>query len=79
MKDPIRPSVEAIEDLQKCIDYWGKRAEQAEAEIERLRAALEPFQRNVESVSLSGALGHIGREQLWQARLVYAKTREACR
>jgi hypothetical protein len=45
------------------------------AEIERLRAdnaglreALEPFQRNVESISLSGALGHIEREHLWRAR-----------
>jgi hypothetical protein len=38
------------------------------AEIERLRAALEPFARNVNSLSLSGALGHITREDLWRAR-----------
>lgn len=37
-------------------------------EIERLRKALEPFQRNVEASSLSAALGHIGREELWNAR-----------
>ncbi len=37
-------------------------------EIKRLRAALEPFQRHVDSVSLSGALGHVTREHLWEAR-----------
>jgi hypothetical protein len=37
------------------------------AEIEELRAALEPFARNVQSISLSGALGHITREDLWRA------------
>ena len=36
-------------------------------ENKRLLAALEPFQRNVEAVSLSDALGHIGREELWNA------------
>jgi hypothetical protein len=39
-KDPIIPTVEAIEDKQRCIDYWGQRCERAEAEIERLREAL---------------------------------------
>ena len=38
------------------------------AQREELRTALEPFARNVESVSLSGALGHITREDLWRAR-----------
>jgi hypothetical protein len=28
------------EDRQKCIDYWGHKAEKAEAEIERLKVAL---------------------------------------
>lgn len=37
-------------------------------EIDRLRAALEPFARNVKSLSLGGALGHITREDLWRAR-----------
>jgi outer membrane protein TolC len=48
-------------------------AKKSRAEIERLRAALEPFQRNVESLSLSGALGHIGREELLNARRAYTK------
>jgi hypothetical protein len=46
-------------------------AKKARAEIDRLRTALEPFQRNVESLSLSGALGHIGREELLSARRAY--------
>jgi hypothetical protein len=45
------------------------------AEIERLRAALEPFQRNVESLSISGALGHIDREDLWNARNAYTQSK----
>ena len=44
-------------------DYDALRAENA-----RLRAALEPFARNVEAVSLSATLGHITREHLWEAR-----------
>jgi len=42
-----------------------------QAEVERLRAALEPFQRNIEALSLSAALGHIGREELQNARRAY--------
>jgi hypothetical protein len=41
---------------------------EAADEIERLRAALEPFARNVYAVSLSEALGHIEREHLHNAR-----------
>jgi hypothetical protein len=52
-------------------------AKRSRAEIERLRAALEPFQRNVESLSISGALGHIGREDLWNARSAYAQSKMA--
>jgi len=37
-KDPIVPSVEAIEDLKRCVDYWGDKCCKAEAENERLRA-----------------------------------------
>jgi hypothetical protein len=43
-------------------------------ENERLRAALEPFQRRVDSLSLSRALGHIGREELWNARHAYEQS-----
>jgi len=42
-KDPIKPTVEAIEDLQRNVDYWAERCIKAEHEIERLRAAAEPF------------------------------------
>lgn len=38
-----------------------------DAEIKKLRAALEPFARNVDAVSLSETLGHITREDLWRA------------
>ena len=34
----------------------------------RLREALRPFAANVDSLSLSGALGHIQREDLHRAR-----------
>jgi hypothetical protein len=40
----------------------------ADAKIKRLRAALEPFARNVDAVSLGEALGHINREDLQRAR-----------
>lgn len=39
--DPIIPTVEAIEDKQRCIDYWGQRTEKAEAEVLRLRRLLD--------------------------------------
>lgn len=39
-KDPIVPSVEAMENLQKNVDYWGDKCCKAEAEAERMRAAL---------------------------------------
>lgn len=48
-----------------------KVAQERGADNERLRAALEPFQRNVEAVSLFAALGHIGRDELWNARHAY--------
>ena len=51
--------------------------EQLKAEIERLRAALEPFQRNVEAISLSATLGHIGREDLWRARKAFKNEQKA--
>lgn len=35
-KDPIKPTVEAIESMQQNVDYWGKRAEKAEDERNRL-------------------------------------------
>lgn len=35
-KDPIIPTVEAIESMQRNVDYWGRRCELAE---ERLEAA----------------------------------------
>ena len=38
------------------------------AENVKLRAALEPFARNVQCLSLRGALGHITREDLLCAR-----------
>lgn len=38
------------------------------AKIEQLRAALEPFARNADAVSLFEALGHIKREHLHDAR-----------
>jgi hypothetical protein len=38
------------------------------AEVERLQAALEPFARKADSLSLSEALGHIEREHLRAAR-----------
>lgn len=38
-----------------------------EAEITRLRDALEPFARNAKAASLSEALGHISREDLERA------------
>ena len=38
------------------------------AEIERLRAALRPFAKNIYAVSLAEALGHIGRQDLERAR-----------
>jgi hypothetical protein len=40
--------------------------------IEKMRAALEPFARNVDALSLSKALGHIEREHLWAARKALA-------
>jgi hypothetical protein len=39
-----------------------------QAEIERLRAALEPFGRNVGAKSLVEALGHITREDMERAK-----------
>jgi hypothetical protein len=39
--------------------------------IKRLQQALEPFQRKVEAESLAGALGHIERKHLWNARRAY--------
>lgn len=39
-KDPIKPSVEAIEDLQRCVDYWAEKCIKAEHEIVRLQAML---------------------------------------
>lgn len=36
-KLPIIPTVEAIEDKQRCIDYWGARCEKAEAKLERVK------------------------------------------
>jgi hypothetical protein len=38
---------------QRMIDYWGRRAERAEAEIERLRAALEDIA--LEALAQEGA------------------------
>lgn len=38
------------------------------AEIEQLKAALQPFALNVNAVSLRDALGHITREDLLRAR-----------
>ena len=40
----------------------------------RLRAALEPFARNVTATSLSKALAHITREDLLRARAAFIKT-----
>jgi hypothetical protein len=61
--------------IDAALDQTPTENAQLRAEIELLRAgnkllraALEPFTRNVESVSLSGALGHITREDLWRAR-----------
>jgi hypothetical protein len=59
-----------MSDLIDKARAWDKLAEK-NAQIERLRAALEPFQRNVEALSLSSALGHIGRDELWNARHAY--------
>ena len=39
--DPVVPSVEGMKNLQKNVDYWGDRCCKAEAEVERLRKALE--------------------------------------
>ncbi len=41
-------------EMQRMIDYWGKRAEKAEAEIERLR---------VDNEQLRGALSRIAQYQ----------------
>ncbi len=48
-----------------------------EAEVARLRKALEPFARRVQSISLSGALGHILREDLWRARDALQEKKDA--
>lgn len=45
-KDPIIPTVAAIEDKQRCIDYWGDRCCKAEAENLRLRSALQSIANN---------------------------------
>jgi hypothetical protein len=62
-------SREAIEGAPySCASERAEEVERLCAEVERLQATLEPFARNVESVSLSEALGHITREHLWEAR-----------
>ncbi len=48
----------------------------ATRENARLQAALEPFARNVNAVSLSEALGHISREHLLNARKALANEQE---
>jgi uncharacterized coiled-coil DUF342 family protein len=51
-------------------DLWAREREargKVEAKIERLKAALEPFARKADAVSLSEALGHIEREHLRKA------------
>ena len=47
----------------------------SEMTVAKLRAALEPFARKVDAVSLSGALGHIKREHLWAARAALEETK----
>ncbi len=42
--------------------------ERLDVEVAKLRAALEPFARNVDALYLSKALGHIEREHLLKAR-----------
>jgi hypothetical protein len=36
-KAPLKPSIEAMEDLQHSIDYWAGRCIKAENELARLR------------------------------------------
>ena len=52
----------------------GELCVQGAAEIERLRAALKPFAIDVGAVSLSKALGHIGREDLLRAKAALEQT-----
>lgn len=63
---------ESIELLCTEISNLNLRHMEMTAEIERLMAALEPFQRDVEAVSLINALGHITREHLLAARHAFA-------
>lgn len=47
-KDPIIPSVEGMENLQKNVDYWGDRCCRAEAEVAVLRGALAMIHNSTE-------------------------------
>lgn len=47
-------------------------------QIDQLRKALEPFQRDVDAVSLFHALKHIGREELYNARRAYELVTYEC-
>lgn len=68
-RDELLQQIERLQAaLNRSVPNWIVRSDKADAEIEQLRNALKPFARNVESVSLSGALGHITREDLWHAR-----------
>ena len=49
-KDPPKPSVEAMEDLQRSIDYWAERCIKAENELARLRGH-EPGDRPREALT----------------------------
>jgi hypothetical protein len=55
-------------EIERLRNKWAASCyAELEADNERLRAALEPFARNVKAVSLMEALGHIGREHLLDA------------
>lgn len=78
--DLIRDAIDALAHLQAENEAWKDQTEGLQAEvtaqdatIARLRAALVPFQTNVEANSLSSALGHITREHLWAARVALSE------
>jgi hypothetical protein len=56
------------EVLQDCQSRAFQQRHELNAEIEHLRAALMPFAKNANAVSLSDALGHISREDLERAK-----------
>jgi hypothetical protein len=66
-EDDIMAGVAEIERLQTATEYAFTELTSTRAEIERLRAALKPFA-VPDKESLIATLGHIGREEIANAR-----------